>query len=143
MMTLRTVRISKDELLQIRKIYENVMSYACYGLFFKEGEVLGKNISEIAYKSSGGDREKYFELAANLVAGRGWCEKIEFREEDVFVEGSIEVEEGAGHTSCHLMRGIIKKIYEGIDGERYACEEKECVSNGDEKCVFSLEKRGV
>ncbi len=142
-MTLRTVRISRDELLQIRKIYENVMSYACYGLFFKEGEVLGENISEIAYKSSGGEREKYFELAGNLIAGRGWAEKIEFDGERVIAEGSIEVEEGTGHSTCHLMRGMMKKIYEGIDHERYSCEEIECVSKGDKRCVFKLEKRGV
>ncbi len=142
-MSLRTVRISRDELLRIRKIYENVMSYACYGLFFKEGEVLGESISEFAMKSSGGEREKYFELVANLMAGRGWVEKAEFKDGKAIVEGSIEVEEGAGHTTCHLLRGMIKKIYEAIDLERYDCEEEQCVSKGDPKCVFVVKKRGV
>ncbi len=142
-MSLRTVRISKDELLQIRKIYENVMSYACYGLFFKEGEVLGESISQFAMESSGGSRDKYFELISNLIAGRGWVEKIGFADDKVVVEGSIEVEEGAGHPTCHLLRGMIKRIYEEMDNERYNCEEAECVSKGDEKCVFTLQKRGV
>ena len=142
-MAMRTVRISRNELLQIRKIYENVMSYACYGLFFKEGEVLGENISEIAYKSAGGDRKKYFEVVANLIAGRGWVEKIEFDGNRAVVTGSIEVEEGKGMATCHLLRGMIKKIYEEIDGERYSCDEEKCVSKGDDSCVFVVKERGV
>jgi predicted hydrocarbon binding protein len=142
-MTLRTVRISKEELLETRKIYENVMSYACYGLFFKEGEVLGKSISKIALKSAKGDRNKYFELAANLISGRGWVEKIEFGDDRVVASGSIEVEEGKGTQTCHILRGLIKNIYEEIDGERYSCDEDRCASKGDESCVFVLKKRGV
>jgi len=142
-MSLRTVRISKEELLQIRRIYENVMSYACYGLFFKEGEVLGESIANFALESSKGDRDKYFSVVSNLISGRGWAEKIEFSDSQVVVEGSIEVEEGAGVPTCHLMRGMMKKIYETIDKERYTCEEEKCVSKGDDKCVFVLKKRGV
>ena len=142
-MSLRTLRISKQELLQIRKIYESVMSYACYGLFFREGQVFGENIAAIAMESAKGDREKYFEVVSNLLAGRGWCEKAEFYPEKAVIKGSIEVEEGQAAPSCHILKGIIKKIYEEADGERYSCEETECESKGDEHCVFVVKKKGV
>jgi len=142
-MPIRTIRISRDELLDIRKIYENVMSYACYGLFFREGEVLGDNIAEIAMKSSEGDEEKYFEVAANLLSGRGWAEKVSLTDEKAVVEGSIEAEEGKGRPTCHILKGIIKRIYERHYDESFNCEEIECQSKGDKACVFKLERKGV
>ena len=142
-MPTRTVRISREELLEIRKIYESVMSYACYGLFYREGEILGKEMASIAMKSSGGDKDKYFEVASNLLAGRGWVEKAEFSEDKVTVEGSIEVEEGKGMPTCHILKGIIKSIYGQFYNEAFSCEEVECVSKGDERCVFKLERKGV
>ncbi len=142
-MPIRTIRISRDELLDIRKIYESVMSYACHGLFFREGEVLGDNIAEIAMKSSEGEKEKYFEVAANLLAGRGWAEKVLFSENKAVVSGSIEVEEGKGAQSCHLLKGIIKRVYENYYNDGFNCEEIECESKGDENCVFRLERKGV
>ncbi len=140
---MRTIRISRDELLEIRKIYESVMSYACYGLFFREGEVLGRNMAEIAMKSSGGEKEKYFEVIGNLLGGRGWVEKAEFSDDTVIVKGSIEVEEGRGIPTCHILKGIIKSIYETFYNEIFSCEEVECESKGDERCVFKVERKGV
>ncbi len=142
-MPIRTIRISRDELLDIRKIYENVMSYACYGLFFRKGEVLGDNIADIAMKSSEGEKEKYFEVAANLLAGRGWVEKAIMSDDKVVAEGSIEVEEGKGQPTCYVLKGIIKRIYEKHYDESFNCEEIECQSKGDDACVFKLERKGV
>ncbi len=142
-MTMRTIRISKDELLEIRKIYESVMSYACYGLFFREGEVLGRNMAEIAMKSSEGNKDRYFEVVGNLLAGRGWVEKAEFSGDSVVVHGSIEVEEGKGMPTCHILKGIIKSIYESYFNESFSCEEVECESKGDERCMFKVERKGV
>lgn len=142
-MPARTVRISRDELLEIRKIYESVMSYACYGLFYRQGEILGKEMAKIAMKSSGGDKEKYFEVAANLVAGRGWAEKAKFSNDTVIVTGSIEVEEGKGMPTCHILKGIVKSVYGEFYNEAFSCEEVECVSKGDKACVFKVERKGV
>lgn len=142
-MPIRTIRISRDELLDVRRIYESVMSYACYGLFFRQGEVLGDNIADIAMKSSEGEKEKYFEVAANLLSGRGWVEKASFSDESVTVKGSIEVEEGKGQPTCHILKGMIKRIYEKYYNEGFNCEEIECQSKGDDSCVFKLERKGV
>jgi predicted hydrocarbon binding protein len=142
-MSVRAIRISKEELLEIRKIYEGVMSYACYGLFYREGEVLGREMAKIAMKSSGGDKDKYFEVVANLVAGRGWVEKAEFSEDKVVTRGSIEVEEGKDMPTCHILKGIIKSIYEQFYNEGFSCEETECESKGDEHCVFTVKRKGV
>ena len=142
-MPMRTIRISRDELLEIREIYESVMSYACYGLFFREGEVLGKNIADIAHKSSGGDKEKYFEVVANLLSGRGWVEEAEFEDNKVVTKGSIEVEEGKGIPTCHILKGIIKSVYESFYNDMFTCEEIECESKGDGKCTFKVERKGV
>ena len=40
----RLVKISQEELDSVRKLYESVMSYACHGLFFREGMVLADEI---------------------------------------------------------------------------------------------------
>lgn len=134
---MKFVKFSQTEFEEIRKLYEGVMSQACYGLFFREGAVLGDEIARIASQES----EKYFEIAANLLRARGWIENIVFAADRVTVEGSIEAVKSERPT-CHRLRGIIKRIYESKMRRRTHVEEIECAGRGDKQCIFKLEVLG-
>lgn len=98
----RHLKISQDELKKIRDLYETVMSHACHGLFFREGNIFGVEIMDAAVKTP----YKFFETATEMLKARGWVEDIKFTDDSVTVKGSIEVHEGlegrmpqaAGHT---------------------------------------------
>jgi len=134
---MKFVKLSQSEYDEIRKLYEGVMSQACYGLFFREGMILGDEISKIALQ----EPEKYFEICGNLLRARGWVDNIVFQESTAVAEGSIEVAQ-TGNPSCHRLRGIVRKVYEARTHRRLHCEEIECVSKGDRHCVFKVEQLG-
>jgi predicted hydrocarbon binding protein len=134
---MKFVKLSQSEFEEIRKLYEGVMSQACYGLFFREGMILGEEISKIASQ----EPEKYFEICGNLLRARGWVDNIVFQESTAVAEGSIEAGQADGST-CHRLRGIVRRIYEVQTHRRLHCEEIECVSKGDKHCVFKLEQVG-
>jgi predicted hydrocarbon binding protein len=131
---MKFVKLSQAEFEEIRKLYEGVMSQACYGLFFREGMILGEEMAKIASQ----EPEKYFEICANLLRARGWVDNIVFEESTAVAEGSIECGQADGAT-CHRLRGIVRKIYEAQAHRRLHCEEIECVSKGDKHCVFKVE----
>jgi predicted hydrocarbon binding protein len=134
---MKFVKLSQSEFEEIRKLYEGVMSQACYGLFFREGMILGDEMSKIAQQ----EPEKYFEVCANLLRARGWVDNIVFQESTAVAEGSIESGQSDGCT-CHRLRGIVRKIYEAQTHRKLHCEEIECTSRGDKHCVFRLESLG-
>jgi predicted hydrocarbon binding protein len=134
---MKFVKFSQAEFEEIRKLYESVMSHACHGLFFREGMILGEEISKIALQ----EQEKYFEICANLLRARGWIDNIVFEESTAVAEGSVEASQ-ADIPTCHRLRGIVKKVYESKTHRRLHCEEIECVSKGDKHCVFRVEPIG-
>lgn len=136
---MKFVKLSQSEFAEIRKLYEGVMSQACYGLFFREGMILGEEMSKIALQ----EPEKYFEICANLLRARGWVDNIVFEESTAVAEGSIEASsEANGNATCHRLRGIVRKVYEAQMHRRLHCEEIECISRGDKRCVFKVELFG-
>ncbi len=136
---MKFVKLSQFEFMEIRRLYEGVMSQACYGLFFREGMILGEEMSKIALQ----EPEKYFEICANLLRARGWVDNIVFEESTAVAEGSIEGSgQGEGTATCHRLRGIVRKIYEAEMHRKLHCEELECVSRGDKRCVFKVEPIG-
>jgi predicted hydrocarbon binding protein len=136
MRAMKFVKLSQSEFEEIRKLYEGVMSQACYGLFFREGMILGEEMGKIASQ----EPEKFFEICANLLRARGWVDNIVFQETTAVAEGSIEVGTQADSATCHRLRGIVRRIYEVQSHRRLHCEEIECVSKGDKHCVFKLEQ---
>jgi predicted hydrocarbon binding protein len=135
---MKFVKLSQSEYEEIRKLYEGVMSQACYGLFFREGMIFGEEISKIALQ----EPEKYFEICANLLRARGWVDNIVFQESTALAEGSIESGSTNDGSTCHRLRGIVRKIYEAKTHRRLHCEEIECTSKGDKHCVFRVEPLG-
>jgi predicted hydrocarbon binding protein len=131
---MRHVKISKNELQNVAKLYESVMSNACNGLFFREGTAYGSEIAEIAEEF----KDKYWETAKKELIARGWVEDIGFKKNEIVVKGSIEASE-AKEPTCHRLRGILRHLFETQRGERLFISEKKCMSMGDKACVFVIE----
>ncbi len=130
----RLVRISQEELDSVRKLYESVMSYACHGLFFREGMVLADQL----VKGLGPNQDP---LAAGrqMIVDRGWAEDVAFTDSGARVRGSIEVSPGSEMETCHRLRGILSKVLEAKAKQRIRLNEVECVSTGAKECVFERE----
>lgn len=130
----RLVKISQEELDSVRKLYESVMSYACHGLFFREGMVLADEIVK-------GLPSNQDPLAAGrqMILDRGWAEDVLFTDSGARVRGSIEVSPGSDMETCHRIRGILSKVLEAKTKQRVRLSEVECVSTGAKECVFERE----
>jgi predicted hydrocarbon binding protein len=131
---MRFVRISQKELENIRRLYESVMSHASHGLFYREGETLGREIVEIA----GNETETFLETAGRLIKGRGWVDEIQFTETRVTAKGSFESTKNSSEVTCHRLRGMIHVIMEKHTGKKLLCLEDKCLSVGDSQCEFTL-----
>jgi len=129
----RHVMISQEELQDIRELYEGVMSSASHGLFFKEGSIIGIGIASIANR----DRKSYFETCQRVLKDKNWVKGIEFGEDIITVQGSIEASRGEQPT-CHRLRGIIRKIYEVYLDKKIYCQETECEGVGNGHCTFKI-----
>jgi predicted hydrocarbon binding protein len=135
---MKFVKLSQSEFEEIRKLYEGVMSQACHGLFFREGMILGEEISKIAMQ----EPDDYFDICANLLRARGWVDNVVFQESTVVAEGSIESCAQSDVPTCNRLRGIVKRLYEVKTHKRLHCDEIECVSRGDRHCVFKIQQLG-
>jgi predicted hydrocarbon binding protein len=131
---IRAIKYTKEELMEIKKLYESLMTVASHGLFFRTGQIMGARISKMALK----DKQNYFERVGKLIVEEDWAKEVKFTPNNVVVKGSIEVAHGKGHT-CHMLRGVIAKIYEEKLGKKVYCHEVECESAGDEKCKFEID----
>jgi len=138
---MRFVKLSQKEAKDIRTLYEGVMSQACYGLFYREGLIIGEEIARIASQEA---EEEYFEACSKLLKAKGWVDEVKFEDSTVYVNGSFESLEshGSEKPTCHMLRGIINKIYEGYKHKRMHCEEVECESKGNPQCVFNIGEGG-
>ena len=130
----RFVKYSKVELGEVKVLYESVMSVAAHGMFFRTGRILGKRIAEEAKRS-----DDYFAAAGKLMVEEGWMEKVEFNGLSVKVKGSIESGKSPSPT-CHMLRGVITRLYEEKDGTGVYCQETECESTGASGCTFKITK---
>ncbi|HEV8595908.1 MAG TPA: V4R domain-containing protein [Thermoplasmata archaeon] len=131
---MRYVKISQDEFAAVRKLYESVMSYACHGLFFREGQSIADGVAK--------EVERHEDLlvgARRVLISRGWVEDVQFSGNQIRVAGSIEVSPGSEAETCHRLRGIVARIYEMHTKERVKLTEIACESTGSERCVFKME----
>lgn len=130
----RSVKVSQQELDAIRKLYESVMSYACHGLFFREGMVLAEDVTRNLPLG-----EDPLEAGRKVILDRGWAEDVLFTESGARVRGSIEAMPGSEMETCHRLRGILSKLLEAKTRQRVRLAEVECVSTGARECVFERE----
>jgi predicted hydrocarbon binding protein len=130
----RFVKVSQQELDSVRKLYESVMSYACHGLFFREGMVLAEEITKGLALG-----EDPLEAGKKIILERGWADEIMFTDSGARVRGSIEAMPGAEMETCHRLRGLLSKLLEAKKKQRVRLAEVECVSTGARECLFERE----
>jgi len=126
------IKLTKEELVKIKALYRSIMAYAAIGLFVKNGEIIAETLLKEV------NRNAYFEDFRRILKERGWVKEIEFSKDEVKVKGSIETTEAKAPT-CHILRGIIRKIYEEYYETIVSVEEVKCESKGDEYCLFKID----
>jgi len=131
----RFVKVSQEELDSVRKLYESVMSYACHGLFFREGMVLAEEVTKTLPLG-----EDPLDAGTKLILKRGWAEQVSFTDSGARVRGSIEAMPGADMETCHRLRGLLSKLLEAKTKQRVRLAEVECISTGGRECVFEREE---
>jgi len=130
----RFVKISQTELSSILRLYEGVMSYACHGLFFREGEALADQLAELCKGP-----EDMIAGARKILIARGWIEDATIGFSEVRVKGSVEVITGSELATCHRLRGILSRLYTIKEKKSIRFAEIACQSTGSQECVFKPE----
>ncbi len=125
------LRLEKKELDEIKNLYETVMNVASHGLFFRAGKIIGKRYVENGFE------EDYYPSVSNAMVSENWAGNIEFNGGSVRVDNSIEVLNGKGECTCHMLRGVLSTV---IENKRGKCTVREiaCQSQGDESCIFEI-----
>src|SRR2546425_11845776 len=113
------------------------MSYACHGLFFREGMVLAEEVTKTLPLG-----EDPLDAGTKLILERGWAEEVSFTDSGARVRGSIEAMPGADMETCHRLRGLLSKLLEAKTKQRVRLAEVECLSTGGRECVVEREGRG-
>ncbi len=126
----RAVKLRREELLEIKRLYETVMTFASHGMFYRSGRIIGDRL----IRTSGTDLMRLKEMLAK----EGWVSDIAFEGDTISVTGSIEAS-NADSPTCHMLRGILAKVFEERTGKDVYCHERKCVSKGDDKCVFIID----
>jgi predicted hydrocarbon binding protein len=131
----RQIKLNQQELVDIKEIYQSVMNLAANGLFFRAGQVIGRNLAKLAEARGG----VYLAAAADVLVEEGWVKAAELDREQAKVEGAIEVAKG-GDRSCNMLRGVLAEIYARHYDTKLFCHEVECASSGAPKCTFQIRK---
>jgi len=126
----RAIRLRREELVEIKRLYETVMTFASHGMFYRSGRILGDRL----LRSSGSELSRVREALIK----EGWVTDMVFEGDTITAVGSIEVSNSDTPT-CHMLRGILAKVFEERTGKDVYCHERKCVSKGDDKCVFVID----
>jgi len=126
----RAIKLRKEELVEIKRLYETVMTFASHGMFYRSGRIVGDRVT----RTSGTDLARIREALVR----EGWATDISFEGDTIVVSGSIEAYSSDSPT-CHMLRGILAKVFEERTGKDVYCHERKCVSKGDDKCVFVID----
>jgi predicted hydrocarbon binding protein len=126
----RGIKLRREELVEIKRLYETVMTFASHGMFYRSGRIIGDRL----IRTSGTELSR---LKDSLIK-EGWVLDISFEGDTITVVGSIEVSNSDSPT-CHMLRGLLAKVFEERSGKDVYCHERKCVSKGDDKCVFVID----
>jgi predicted hydrocarbon binding protein len=126
----RGIKLRREELVEIKKLYETVMTFASHGMFYRSGRIVGDRI----IRTYGTELLRVKEALIK----EGWVSDIAFEGDTITVAGSIEASSSDSPT-CHMLRGVLAKVFEERSGKDVYCHERKCVSKGDDKCVFVID----
>ena len=126
----RHIKLRKDELVEIKNLYETVMTFASHGMFYRTGRIVGNGL----VKNAGTELTR----VRDAMIKEGWATDINFDGDVITVTDSIEASSSDAPT-CHMLRGVLAKLFEERTGKDVYCHERKCVSKGDESCVFVID----
>jgi len=126
----RAIRLRREELVEIKRLYETVMTFASHGMFYRSGRIIGDRL----LRSTGSELTRVREALIK----EGWVIDIVFEGDTITAGGSIE-SSNSDTPTCHMLRGILAKVFEDRTGKDVYCHERKCVSKGDDKCVFVID----
>ncbi|OGS45013.1 MAG: hypothetical protein A3K76_01590 [Euryarchaeota archaeon RBG_13_57_23] len=126
----RSIRLRREELLEIKRLFETVMTFASHGMFYRSGRIIGDSL----LRSAGTELNRVREVLIK----EGWVTDISFEGDTIAVVGSVEAS-SADSPTCHMLRGILAKVFEERTGKDVYCHERKCVSKGDDRCVFVID----
>jgi predicted hydrocarbon binding protein len=126
----RAIKLRREELVEIKRLYETVMTFASHGMFYRSGRIIGDRL----IRSAGTDLGR---IKESLVK-EGWVSDINFEGDTITAASSIEATNSDSPT-CHMLRGILAKVFEERTGKDVYCHERKCLSKGDDKCVFVID----
>src|SRR5512136_940647 len=104
----RSIRLRKEELVEIKKLYETVMTFASHGMFYRSGRIIGDRL----IRHAGSDLAKVKEALIK----EGWVVDISFEGDTISIIGSIEAS-NMDTPTCHMLRGILAKLFEERTGK--------------------------
>ncbi len=126
----RAIKLRREELVEIKRLYETVMTFASHGMFYRSGRIIGDRL----IRSAGTDLNR---IRDSLIR-EGWVSDISFEGDTITAAGSVETSNSDSPT-CHMLRGILAKVFEERTGKDVYCHERKCISKGDERCVFVID----
>lgn len=126
----RAIKLRKDELVEIKKLYETVMTFASHGMFYRSGRIMADRL----IRNSGADLGRL----RDALIREGWVVDVTFEGDTITATGSIEAS-NSDMPTCHMLRGLLAKIFEVRLSKDVYCHERKCVSKGDDKCVFVVD----
>ena len=133
---MRVVKYTPTEIIRIKEMLAGVMSFASQGLLQKEGEVIGEEICKNVTKD-----DSFFNKIAEIIVEKGWAESAQLSENKAVLKNTAETEgvSGSSEPVCHILRGILKKIYENYYEGLVFVNEVQCRAvSGGEDCVFEI-----
>ncbi len=130
---MKFVKLSQEELHKIAQFYNDVISRAYEGLFFREGKVIGEGIMQMVKEN-----DDFRKKSAQLIKARGWVDEIELGDSRAKAKGCIEVKKNSDYNTCHRLRGILAIVYQNGTGDIVDVDEKKCESLGDDECIFEI-----
>lgn len=129
---MRYVMLSEDEVHEIKKLHESLLSKSSHGIFHSIGKIVGESIiKEIT------DDSKFLDEATRILKERKIVEDVTFESGTVTTKGCVEVKSSDAPT-CDVMRGIIVSLYKTHLCKTIYCEETACESTGANRCVFEI-----
>ena len=136
----RYLLVSRNELLEIKELYRQILGKSSIGLFYSSGHIIGNSIADESLKREG----DFFNNARDLMVERDLVKDVVFSDKVITVRGSIETKKEEyrkpKRNTCHILRGVLVRLYEKYKNDKFYCEEIECESNNYDRCVFRIEK---
>jgi len=134
MTTERYLKYRKEEIMEVKNLYESVMTFASQGLFYRTGRIMGARIARICDKDMG--------HMLRMLIDEGWATDIRFEGNKMIVKDSIEASEsnGTDEPTCHMLRGALTEIYAAATRKKAYCHEVECMSTGSDRCLFEFDE---